>query len=213
LLWAGTTWANVITDAWLHVSACIKNEFQKEDICLQRLSGLTKHVINPQCFCETSWSINIDLCQTGGTEDMDESVQYDSNKSYPALRFISLAWAQNENSSWFTLNYRMRVFSRTPSWVVWSLHSRCTAMSCQSCSSKKKLCWARQRFSCLAVGTNTSTSSYMALLTLKGIVHPKINISSPQAIPDLEKCSITLLLTSGSCAVNGCRQNESPNSW
>ncbi len=111
----------------------------------------------------------------------------------------------------YTLNYRMRVFSRTPSWVVWSLHSRCTAMSCQSCSSKKKLCWARQRFSCLAVGTNTSTSSYMALSTLKGIIHPKMNIYSPQAIPDLEKCSITRLPVDPLQWMGAVRM--SPNSW
>ncbi len=138
-----------------------------------------------------------------------------SNQSYPVQLSDSYHWHEHKMkiAAGYTLNYRMRVFSRTPSWVIWSLYSRCTAMSCQSCSSKKKLCWARQRFSCLAVGTYTYTSAYMALSTLKGIVHPKINIYSPQAIPDLEKFSITHLLTSGSFAVNGCRQNESPNSW
>ncbi len=61
----------------------------------------------------------------------------------------------------------------------------------------------------------------------KGIVHPKMKIcwrwSHPHAIQDVDKFVsssekiwrnlVSLhLLTNGSSAVNGCRQNESPNS-
>ncbi len=65
-------------------------------------------------------------------------------------------------------------------------------------------------------------------LILKGIVHPKMNIcwqcTHPQAIQDEDEfvssreqiwrnVALHHLLTNGSSAVNGCRQNESPNSW
>jgi len=42
--------------------------------------------------------------------------------SCPVPRFISLAWAQMKIAAGYTLNYRMRVFSRTLPWVIWSLH-------------------------------------------------------------------------------------------
>ncbi len=63
---------------------------------------------------------------------------------------------------------------------------------------------------------------------LKGIVHPKMNIcwqcTHPQAIQDEDEfvssweqiwrnVALHHLLTNGSSAVNGCRQNESPNRW
>ncbi len=56
---------------------------------------------------------------------------------------------------------------------------------------------------------------------IKGIVHPKMCIcwkfTHPQNIQDVDEFAWNValhhLLTSGSSAVNGCRQNESPNSW
>ncbi len=55
---------------------------------------------------------------------------------------------------------------------------------------------------------------------LKGTVHPKVQTcwkcTHPQAIHDVFEffsSSLHHLLTNGSSAVNGCRQNESPNSW
>ncbi len=65
-------------------------------------------------------------------------------------------------------------------------------------------------------------------MTLIGIFHPKMNISwkctRPQAIKDVDEfisssgqiwrnVALNHLLSNVSPAVNGCRQNESPNSW
>ncbi len=58
-------------------------------------------------------------------------------------------------------------------------------------------------------------------MELQIIVHPKMKIcwkcTHPQAIQDVDEIWRNLalhhLLTSESYAVNGCRQNESPNSW
>ncbi len=62
----------------------------------------------------------------------------------------------------------------------------------------------------------------------KGIVHPKMkicwNFTYPQAVQDVDEFVSSTeqiwrsvashhLLTNGSSAVNGCRQNERPNSW
>ncbi len=68
--------------------------------------------------------------------------------------------------------------------------------------------------------------SLSAEWTLKGIVHPKMKIcwkcTCRQAIQDVDefgsssdlaKFTITSLAHHGFSAVNGCRQNESPNSW
>ncbi len=64
-------------------------------------------------------------------------------------------------------------------------------------------------------------------LCLKAIAHPKMkickNFTQPQAILNVDEFVSSSehfwrnilhhLLTNGSSAVNGCRQNESPNSW
>ncbi len=77
-----------------------------------------------------------------------------------------------------------------------------------------------------APGYNSLTlhESCMNIL-LKGIIQPKIWISwkctHPQAIQDelvssseeIWRNVLHHLLTNGSSAVNGCRQNESSNSW
>ncbi len=67
-----------------------------------------------------------------------------------------------------------------------------------------------------------------SLNIFKGIVHPKMKIcwqfTHPQAIQHVDEfvssseqiwrnLSLHHLLINGSSAVNGCRQNESPNSW
>ncbi len=63
---------------------------------------------------------------------------------------------------------------------------------------------------------------------LKGIVHPEMKIcwkyTHPQAIQDEDEfdslseeiwrnVALHLMFINTSSAVNGCRQNESPNSW
>ncbi len=63
---------------------------------------------------------------------------------------------------------------------------------------------------------------------IKGVMYPKMKIcwkfTHPQAIQDVDEfvlspeqiwrnVALHHLLTNGSSAVNGCRQNESPNSW
>ncbi len=64
-----------------------------------------------------------------------------------------------------------------------------------------------------------------ALAYLQGTVHPKMCAENyPQAIQDIDQfvssseqiwknLALHHLLTNGSSGVNGCRQNESPNSW
>ncbi len=65
-------------------------------------------------------------------------------------------------------------------------------------------------------------------MSIKEIVHPKMNICCKfthfQGIQDVDEfaslaeqiwrnSALHHLLTNGSSAVDGCRQNESPNSW
>ncbi len=62
----------------------------------------------------------------------------------------------------------------------------------------------------------------------RNTIHPNLKIcwkcTNPQTIQDVDECvssseyiwrnlALEHLLTNGSSAVNGCRQNESPNSW
>ncbi len=76
-----------------------------------------------------------------------------------------------------------------------------------------------------AASQNHSLTTFTS--TLKGIVHPKKKIcwksTRPQAIKDVDESvsssehiwrnlALRHLFTNGSTAVNGCRQNESPNS-
>ncbi len=63
-----------------------------------------------------------------------------------------------------------------------------------------------------------SVLSYTYALHVKGIVHPKKKMYYPQTIQDVDEfvplwepiwrnLALLHLLTNGSCAVNGCRQN------
>ncbi len=59
---------------------------------------------------------------------------------------------------------------------------------------------------------------------VKEMIHPKRQLTHPHAIQDVDEfvtsseqiwrnLALYHLLTNGSSVVNGCRQNESPNSW
>ncbi len=84
------------------------------------------------------------------------------------------------------------------------------------------------RYLKLNMTINLTTVGYTNKSNFKGIVHPKTKTcrkcSYPQAIQDEDEfvssleqiwrnVYITCSCTNGSSAVNGCRQNESPNSW